>query len=96
MICEEFKERVLQDGHYTHYCELEGQHLWSMIFTSSEGESCAVNGTDEEVAFLLTDDSVANSFVMIGESAKEWLDYEKRNPLIESALQKIKERDESK
>ena len=52
MICEEFKERVLQDGHYTHYCELEGQHLWSMIFTSSEGESCAVNGTDEEVAFL--------------------------------------------
>ena len=38
MICEEFKRKAHAG---THYCELEGQHMWSMMFTNGEGESCA-------------------------------------------------------
>ena len=90
MICEEFKRKAHAG---THYCELEGQHMWSMMFTNGEGESCAINGTDEEVALLLTDDYVANSFVMIGDSVSEWEVEEKRTALIDRALQIIKERD---
>ena len=97
MICEEFKRKAHAG---THYCELEGQHMWSMMFTNGEGESCAINGTDEEVALLLTNvtetitvDNVANSFVMIGDSASEWEVEEKRTALIDRALQIIKERD---
>ena len=51
VMCSMFKDNI--GG--THYCELEGHHMWQMMFYNAEGESCAVNGTDEEVAVLLTD-----------------------------------------
>ena len=89
VMCSMFKDNI--GG--THYCELEGHHMWQMMFYNAEGESCAVNGTDEEVAVLLTDDVIANSFVMIGDSANEWEDEGKRQALIDRALQLINERD---
>lgn len=92
MICEQFKN----SSGGTHYCELEDEHKWSMMFTNGVGESCAINGTDEEVALLLTDDYIANSFVMIGDSADEWKDEVKRQKLIDMALKLIKEREKSK
>jgi hypothetical protein len=89
MICEGFKN----SSGGTHYCELEDEHKWSMMFTNGDGENCAINGTDEEVAHLLTDDYIANSFVMIGDSADEWKDEVKRQKLIDMALKLIKERE---
>tara|TARA_B100000029_G_scaffold508679_1_gene596162 strand:+ start:1243 stop:1545 length:303 start_codon:yes stop_codon:yes gene_type:complete len=83
VMCSTFKDNV--GG--THYCELEGEHMWQMMFYNAEGESCAVHGTDEEVAVLLTDDVVANTFVMIGDSATEWEDESKRQALLDRALQ---------
>jgi D-tyrosyl-tRNA(Tyr) deacylase len=85
-MCQEFKDNY-EGG--THYCELEGQHMWQMMFYNSEGESCAVKGTDDEVARLLTDDVISNTFVMIGDSAIEWEDEEKRQALLDKALRLI-------
>ena len=85
VICSMFKDNI--GG--THYCELEGHHMWQMMFYNAEGESCAVNGTDDEVATLLTDDVISNTFVMIGDSATEWEDKEKRQALIDKALRLI-------
>jgi hypothetical protein len=66
-----------------------------MMFYSSNDESCAVVGTDDEIAILLTDDTISNTFTMIGESAGQWEDDKQREELCNNALARIKEREDN-
>ena len=85
-ICDSFKSMLRERGIGTHYCELP-EHKWSMMYYNSSGETCACKATDDEVAMLLTDDTVAESFKMIGESVDEWDNNDKRQSLCDKALE---------
>ena len=90
-ICDEC---MIDDNaiHHKHEAK-DKERVWSMMFYTSDDQSCAVVGTDDEIAILLTDDTISNTFVMIGESASQWEDDKQRSELIDNALARIKERD---
>ena len=90
-ICSEF---MIENNSVHHKHETKAnERTWSMMFYS-EDESCAIVGTDDEIAILLTDDTISSTFVMIGESASQWEDEKQRNELLDNALARIKMRDE--
>ena len=90
-VCSEF---MIDENSLHHKHEAKDkERVWSMMFYSSNDESCAVVGTDDEIAILLTDDTISNTFVMIGESASQWEDDKQREELCDNALARIKERD---
>ena len=91
-ICDEF---MIDDNAIHHKHEVKDkERVWSMMFYTSDDQSCAVVGTDDEIAILLTDDTISNTFTMIGESASQWEDEKQRNELLDNALARIKMRDE--
>ena len=91
-ICDEF---MIDDKAIHHKHEVKDkERVWSMMFYTSDDQSCAVVGTDDEIAILLTDDTISNTFTMIGESASQWEDEKQRNELLDNALARIKMRDE--
>jgi len=71
--------------HHKHE-QKDNERVWSMMFYTSDDQSCAVVGTDDEIAWLLSDDTISGTFVMIGESAKQWEDDKQRDELLEKAL----------
>ena len=92
-ICDEF---LIDDNAIHHKHEVKDkERVWSMMFYTSDDQSCAVVGTDDEVAILLTDDIISNTFVMICESASQWADDKQRKELCDNVLARIKEREKN-
>jgi len=69
-----------------HHEQKDNERVWSMMFYTSDDQSCAVVGTDDEIAWLLSDDTISGTFTMIGESVDQWQDDTQRNELLEKAL----------
>ena len=89
-----FCEGFLEDDNCLHHKheQQDNERVWQMMFYSSENESCAVVGTDDEIAWLLSDDTISGTFVMIGDSAGQWADEKQRNELLTKALAVIDRR----
>jgi hypothetical protein len=90
MICENFKE---DDNCYTHKCETKTEPTYGVMFNNDvgAGETCAVIVTEDELALLLTNSTVASTFTFIGEHADAWEDDEFRNRVCDKALEFIEE-----
>jgi|TARA_B100001245_G_C22557362_1_gene278420 hypothetical protein len=89
MICKEFLE---EDNRYHHsHDERFGGRTWEVMFYNYEGESCGVSVSDDEFCELLTEDQVANTFVVIGDSARVWEHEQTRQFILDKALQCIEE-----
>ena len=83
-----FCDGFLEDDNCIHHKheQVDNERVWEMMFYTSEDESCAVVGTDDEIAWLLSDDTISGTFTRIGESASQWEDNEQRNELLDKAL----------
>ena len=77
-----------------HHEQKDNERVWSMMFYTSDDQSCAVVGTDDEIAWLLSDDTISGTFTMIGESVDQWQDDTQRNELLDKALAVIDRRRE--
>jgi hypothetical protein len=83
-ICDGFLDE--DNAVHHHHEQKDGERVWSMMFYTSDDQSCAVVGTDDEIAWLLSDDTISGTFTMIGDSVDQWEDEKQCDELIEKAL----------